>query len=67
MRQEVVHEIDAIEPSLSNVIVHTNQIASIQRMVEGNAAAAIFFDGLLEKNDKIAKIPLKDCAEKRSD
>lgn len=46
-----------------NVIVHTNQIASIQRMVEGNAAAAVFFDGVLEKSEKIAKIPLRDCSE----
>lgn len=46
-----------------NVIVKTNQIAAIQRMVESNAAATFFFDDVMDESRKVTKIPVRDCSE----
>lgn len=43
-----------------NIIVNTNQIATIQQLVDNNTAAALLFDNILDTDKNIVKLPVND-------
>ena len=43
-----------------NVLLHTNQLHTIQKLVDNNTASTFLFDGILTPSDNIISIPLED-------
>lgn len=43
-----------------NILLHTNQLHTIQKLVDNNTASTFLFDGILTPNDNIISIPLDD-------
>lgn len=43
-----------------NILLHTNQLNTIQKLVDNNTAATFLFDGVLKSNENVVSIPLED-------
>lgn len=46
-----------------NILLHTNQLHTIQKLVDNNTASTFLFDGILTPNDNIISIPMEDKPE----
>lgn len=45
---------------IPNIMIQTNQLATIQQLIRDNTAASFLFDGILPESQEIVKLPVQD-------